>query len=228
MNEENKKPNCLGFIMDGNRRWAKEKNLTSLEGHKEGEKVFKEVVNWVKDESLSHAVFYAFSTENWNRSQEEVSYLMELLTVALNNYAKSADKLKVRMRVIGDRSRLSKSLIKSIENLEEVTKKYKATNVWVALSYGGRLEIVEGVNKAIAKGEKVTEESFKNFIWSSEMPDPDIIVRTGGEQRLSNFMTWGSAYSELLFLEKYWPALIKSDLDGILSEYARRTRRHGS
>lgn len=227
MNKEIKKPDCVGFIMDGNRRWAKEQDLPTLEGHRKGYEVCEEVVKWVRDEGVAHAVFYAFSTENWNRSEEEVSYLMELLALAINNFANNAEELKVSMRVIGDRSRLSPSLIKAIENLEATTEKYQDTTIWVALSYGGRLEIVEGINKAIEKGEKVSEEDFKKLLWSSEMPDPDIIVRTGGEQRLSNFMTWGSVYSELLFLDKYWPALIKSDLDGILTEYERRARRHG-
>lgn len=219
---------CLGFIMDGNRRWAKEQGLSTLEGHKRGHEVFAEYVRLVRDAGIPHAVFYAFSTENWSRSKEEVEYLMELFKTVLTNLLQGVTEQKVRVRIVGRWEDFSPELQTLMRDVEEGSKEYEETTIWIALSYGGRAEIVAAVNEAVCKGKEVTEAEFETLLWTADMPDPDIIVRTSGEHRLSNFMTWRSVYSELLFLDKHWPALTKDDFDGILREYETRERRRGA
>lgn len=218
---------CLGFIMDGNRRWAKEQGLSTLEGHQHGHEVFKECVEWVRAAGIPHAVFYAFSTENWQRSEEEVAYLMQLFKQVLKDLLQKATEKQVRVRIIGRRDDFAPDLQVLMREVEEQTAQYTATTIWVALSYGGRAEIVEAVNEVVRQGKEVSEAEFAQLLWSADLPDPDLIVRTSGEQRLSNFMTWQSVYSELLFLDKHWPALTQDDFDGILAEYEQRERRKG-
>ncbi len=225
---ENKKPQCLGFIMDGNRRWAKEQNLPTLEGHQKGLDVFLDIVRFVRDEEIPHAVFYAFSTENWKRKEEEVSYLMGLFSSLLAKMAQDLAEQGVRVRIVGRRQDFSSELQTQMNELEEKSKDYEGTTIWIALSYGGRAEIIEAVNAAVAKGQVVDEDSFEKLLWTADMPDPDMIVRTSGECRLSNFLTWKSVYSELYFIEKHWPALTKDDFKDILLQYAKRERRQGA
>ncbi len=221
----------IGFIMDGNRRWAKAHGLPTLVGHKQGGEVFVKTMEWVRDAGIPHAVYYAFSTENWNRSEEEVSYLMNLFRewlIKIESKLKDDDR-SFRVRVIGRREDFSTEIqaqIEEIENLNSIATG-AVTTIWVALSYGGRAEIVTAVNRAIEQGETVTEKTFEQLLWTAELPDPDLIVRTGGEKRLSNFLTWRSVYSELLFVDTYWPALTKDDFIGILKEYESRERRKG-
>lgn len=222
----------IGFIMDGNRRWAKAHALPTLIGHKQGGEVFVKTMEWVRDAGIPHAVYYAFSTENWNRSEEEVSYLMNLFRewlVKIENKLKDDDR-SFRVRVIGRREDFSTEIQAQIEEIENLNSTVTApvTNIWVALSYGGRAEIITAVNRAIEQGETVTEKTFEQLLWTAELPDPDLIVRTGGEKRLSNFLTWRSVYSELLFIDTYWPALTKDDFIGILKEYESRERRKGA
>ena len=219
---------CLGFIMDGNRRWAKEQDQPTFVGHKQGGIVMKESLEWVKEAEISDVVYYAFSTENWQRSKEEVDYLMELFTEWLVELETNQKPGEVRFRIAGQKSDFSPALQKQMGELEARSNVpgVKLT-VWVALSYGGRAEIIDAVNKAIKSGKEVEEDSFNSLLWTADMPDPDLIVRTGGEERLSNFMTWKSVYSELLFLDKYWPALTKDDFKDILHEYESRERRKG-
>lgn len=223
---------CIGFIMDGNRRWAREQGLTTLLGHQKGGEVFADSIKWVREANIPHAVYYTFSTENWKRSDEEVTYLMGLFREWLAKLEKELSKEdgdRVRIRIIGRREDFADDLQEQMARLEQVSvDKEVATTIWIALSYGGRAEIVAAVNEAVARGEQVTEESFEHLLWTTGMPDPDIIVRTGGEHRLSNFMTWKSVYSELLFLDKHWPALTKDDFAGILMQYGERERRKGA
>lgn len=223
--------------MDGNRRWAREQGFPTFEGHKKGGDVLTDSMKWVGDAEIPHAVYYAFSTENWNRSEEEVSYLMDLFRDWLqkiemklrDNNTETQNEKKIKVRVVGRRKDFAKDIQDKMNELEAESLKHPEakTTIWLALSYGGRAEIVEAVNKAVEKGELVTEETFEQLLWTGDMPDPDMIVRTGGEHRLSNFMTWKSVYSELLFLDKHWPALTKSDFDDILKEYEKRERRRG-
>lgn len=218
-------PTCIGFIMDGNRRWATAAGVPTLEGHRKGAEVFSDTVQWVLEAGVPHAVYYAFSTENWQRSEAEVSYLMDLFREFLRTVS---DQHKVRLRVVGRLKDFAPDIQAQITQLEANTAatEYAAT-IWVALSYGGRAEIVAAVNEAVARGKKVTEESFTQLLWTADLPDPDIIVRTGGEHRVSNFMTWKSVYSEFLFLDKPWPTLTKDDFIGILNAYGKRDRRKG-
>jgi len=220
-------PTCLGFIMDGNRRWATEQGLDTLAGHQAGRETFGTIVRLVRDAGIPHAVFYAFSTENWQRSEREVSYLMELFREWLVRMNEQVNEDKVRVRIVGRRSDFDDDMQTVMTQLEAKSAPYAGTTIWIALSYGGRAEIIEAVNQAITIGESVTEASFAALLWSSGMPDPDMIIRTGGEQRLSNFFPWQAVYSELYFIEKHWPALTEVDFKDILDEYARRTRRRG-
>lgn len=227
MNEQ-KKPQCLGFIMDGNRRWAKEQNLPTLEGHQKGLDVFLDVVRFVRDEEIPHAVFYAFSTENWNRTETEVTYLLQLFSGLLARLSEELTEKKVRVRIIGQREDFAPVLQQQMNELEEKSSTYTDTTIWIALSYGGRAEIVSAANKAIKHGIPVDEDTFKKLLWTADMPDPDMIIRTSGEERLSNFLLWSAAYSEFYFIKKHWPALTKADFKDILLQYGNRERRQGA
>ena len=232
-----KKIKSVGIIMDGNRRWAKEKKLNPWDGHKEGANVLrnfaKEAIQLKKEYGLKYATFYAFSTENWNRDENEVSFLMKLFAEGGKQVLKEAKgntnkpENSIRVVFVGERNRFSKEIKELISEIENATESNTGFTVVFALSYGGRPEIVEGVNRAIEEGEKVTEESFSKLLWNRDIPDPDIIIRTGGEKRLSNFLTWGSVYSELFFVDTYWPNFSVGEFKGILNEYRERERRHG-
>ena len=229
-NKDKKIPQCVGFIMDGNRRWAKAKELNTLEGHRAGYEALKRIVNSVYAHHIPHMVCYAFSTENWKRTENEVGYLMKLLETAIQefpNILKQEGK-NVAIRVIGERDRLSKELQKSITKMEVRESASPQLTVWIALSYGGRMEIVDAVNRAIARGEEVTETSFASLLWTNGMPDPDIIIRTSGEKRISNFLLWQSAYSEFFFTDTLWPDFGETEFESMLEAYDNRERRVGS
>ncbi len=226
MNEDSSEPVCVGIILDGNRRWAKEHGLPTLEGHRAGSEKLKEVIHFVRESGISHLVVYAFSTENWNRQKEEVSYLMDLFRKAVQKEMKELGKEGVRIRFVGQRERFSADLQRAMNVTEEETRKNDTFTLWVCLSYGGRAEIVAAA-KAAAKGGEVTEETLMQNLWTAEMPDPNIIIRTSGEKRLSGFLPWQSIYSELFFTDTKWPAFTKEEFDSILAEFAQRERRRG-
>ena len=222
-------PQCVGFIMDGNRRWAKAKGLSSVEGHSKGYEALVGMIDVVHKARIPHMVCYAFSTENWNRSEEEVSYLMNLLergVLELSNTLGTRSQ-KTNLRVIGERSRLSLNMQKEILRIESENIPEPELTVWLAISYGGRAEIVEAVNHAISQGVPVTEASFNNLLYTNGMPDPDLIIRTSGEYRLSNFLLWQSAYSELFFTETLWPDFGETEFRAIVEAYGTRHRRKG-
>lgn len=223
-------PTCIGFIMDGNRRWATEQNLPTLEGHKAGYETFKNIVEHLHERHIAHGVFYAFSTENWKRSEEEVGYLLELLGTGLrellNREETEKETRRVRIRFIGDRSAFSETLQGLMTDIEEKTREYTDTTIWIAVSYGGRSELIDAVKKLDRK-EEVTEESLRAHLWSGEMPDPDLVVRTGGQQRISNFLLWHIAYSEFFFPKKYWPDFSPEDLDEVITAFTERQRNFG-
>lgn len=221
MKSTEKIPTCVGFIMDGNRRWATEQGLVTLEGHVAGKDKFFEMVKAVSALGIPHAVFYAFSTENWQRSEVEVVYLIDLFSEALKVIE------SVGVKIIGRRSDFNLDLQKSMAELEEKTCQYTKTTIWIALSYGGRAEIISAVNQAVTLGSTVTEETFNQLLYTAQMPDPDLIIRTGGEVRLSNFLPWQSVYSELFFTDTYWPAFTKDEFQRILAQYGDRQRRRG-
>jgi undecaprenyl diphosphate synthase len=221
-------PTCVGFIMDGNRRWAKEHGQPTVVGHQAGESKFYEVAQWIKECKIPHAVFYAFSIENWLREKMEVSYLQELfLSFTIRMLAEVHD-WKCKIVVIGDLTSFTTELQSKIVELENVSEVYTGNTIWVALSYGGRAEILDAVQKAIAAGVAVNETTFRNLMWSAGMPDPDLIIRTGGNERLSNFLPWQSVYSELMFTPTYWPAFTKAEFTRMLAQYADRQRRYGA
>lgn len=224
-------PRCIGFIMDGNRRWAKAHNLPTLEGHRKGGEVLLNTIRYVRDREIPHAVFYAFSTENWKRSEAEVADLMKVFlwgadTIVKSLLSENTAEHTVQFRFIGDVDRFPKDVSDRLRALEQAYP-HATTTIWIAVSYGGRAEIVSAVNQAVTTGTSVTEESFPSLLMTAGMPDPDMIVRTGGAERLSNFLPWQSVYSELLFIDTLWPAIDTDALDRIFEEYARRIRNFG-
>lgn len=225
---ETSTPQCVGFIMDGNRRFAEKQGIATLLGHVAGKEKLFEVVEWVKEAKIPHAVFYAFSTENWRRTPQEVQALMELFASVIGELRTRADSDFVRVKILGRKEDFAPELQVEMEKLEaESAQREYNTTIWVALSYGGRAEIVAAVNEAIKNNSLVTEESFPQLMWSAGMPNPDIIIRTGGDKRLSNFLTWQSVYSELFFSDTYWPAFTKEEFTRILNDYEIRERRNG-
>jgi undecaprenyl diphosphate synthase len=207
--------------MDGNRRWANEQGREPSAGHEAGLKVFESAVMWLQEYGIPHGVFYAFSTENWQRSEAEVAFLLSLIETAL------ARERTVTLRFIGDRTRFSDSLQANMTAAEVRSFNSTGVTVWIALSYGGRQEIVAAANEAVSRGELVTEATFSLLLQSSGMPDPDLIIRTGGDMRLSNFLPWQAVYSELLFTPTYWPAFTKDEFMSMLAQYGDRKRRFG-
>ncbi len=221
-------PQCVGIIMDGNRRWAREKGLPTLAGHKAGYDRLKEVVRWAHEKGVGHVIAYAFSTENWKREKEELGYLMDLIRFAVAHEFDELKKENIRVRFIGELARLPEDIQKGMRELEEKTKD-GGMCLALAVSYGGRSEIVSAFKKIAREGkaDQITEENFGSFLWAGDIPDPDLIIRTSGEQRLSNFLSWQSAYSELFFTKTYWPAFTKEEFYAILEQFSNRERRIG-
>ncbi len=228
-------PKHIAIIMDGNRRWAKNNGLPTNLGHKEGAKTLEKIVRYANKIGIKYLTVYAFSTENWKRTQEEVGALMLLLKNYLDDFAKKADTENIRIKILGDISRLSTSLQNSINSAIERTKNNTGTTFNIAFNYGGRAEIVKAM-KEIAKEVKdeklkiqdINESTIEKYLYTSGMPDPDLLIRTSGEQRTSNFLPWQLAYSEFLFLEKYWPDFTEDDLEQALNSYKKRVRKFGA
>jgi len=221
----------LAIILDGNRRWAKEKGLPTFDGHKAGYDKIKDVSRWCLERNIKILTVYAFSTENWNRSKEEVKYLMTLMNKAFSKELEDLNKLGFKVNIIGSRDRLSKKIKKNIEKIENETKNNKKAVLNICFNYGGRLEIVEAVKKIVEEGieaEKINEKLISKYIWFKGQPEPDLIVRTSGEKRLSGFLTWTSVYSELYFPRCYWPDFDEKELDKAIKEFERRNRRFGA
>jgi undecaprenyl diphosphate synthase len=218
----------IGIILDGNRRWAKAKNLPSLLGHQVGSEKVKEILSWVYEAGVEELILYVFSAENWNRSKDEVSYLMDLIDRGIKEWARELTEKGIRIRFIGDLKALPEKMQTSLEAIEQQTKEGTKGTLALALSYGGRQEILAGVNKLLASDAKeISEEDLRSAMWSADLKDPDLIIRTGGEKRLSNFLTWQSTYSELFFTDTLWPDFTKEEFDAILTDFAQRERRHG-
>ena len=218
----------IAFIMDGNGRWAKRRGLARTAGHAVGARVFQKSIHWCKALGISHATYYAFSSENWNRPKEEVDAIMKLLDEYIEKAGDSAQKEKVRVHIIGDLSLLSDSLQKKIQELHEQTAIYDAFHLNIAISYGARGEIVRAANALIASGvDKIDEDMISSALYTAHSGDPDLIVRTGGEVRLSNFLLWQSAYSELYFTKTLWPNFNEKELTQIVDNFKSRHRRFG-
>ena len=233
-NKENM-PKHIAIIMDGNRRWAKAQGKPASFGHKEGAKTLEKIVRYANKIGLEHITVYAFSTENWKRAEEEVNTLMMLLQSYLDDYSKRADSENIKVKILGDITALSQGMQKSIINCMERTKNNTGVTFNIALNYGGRDEIVKAV-KQIAQNiqdekikiEDINEELISNNLYTVGQPDPDLVIRTSGEIRLSNFLPWQVVYSEFLFINKNWPEFTEEDLDNAIIEYQKRTRKFGA
>ena len=220
-------PKHLGVIIDGNRRWATERGLPKFVGHKKGLAKVQELIRWSKNRGIKILTVFIFSTENWKREKKEVDGLMKLAELTVTKNLKEFQKERIKVKIIGQKERLPKSLQKAIEKAEELTKGNQVMTLNFALSYGGRAEITEAIKNIIEKKiaiEKITEEVVSQNLWTSDL---DLLIRTGKEQRLSNFLIWQAAYSELYFCEKYWPDFNEKDLDNALTDFSRRQRRQG-
>ena len=228
-------PRHIAIIMDGNRRWAKAQGKSASYGHKEGAKTLEKIVRYANKIGLEYITVYAFSTENWKRAEEEVKALMMLLQSYLDDYSKRADTENIRVKVLGDISALTPGMQKSINKCMERTKDNTGVTFNIALNYGGRDEIIKAI-KQIAKEvkdgkidvEDITEEMVSNNLYTKDEPDPDLMIRTSGELRLSNFLPWQLVYSEFLFIDKNWPDFTEEDLDNAIEEYQKRTRKFGA
>lgn len=218
----------LAIIMDGNGRWAKAHHKPRLSGHRAGAEALDRVMHYCRDAGIKYLTVYAFSTENWKRSKTEVSGLMKLLSSFIKSKEKELVANGVRFRVVGRKADLSPKLQKEIAGLEERTKGGSFT-LAVALSYGGRAEIIDAANEWRRANPKddLTEESFRAFLYAPDIPDPDLIVRTSGEVRTSNFLLWESAYSEYYFTDVLWPDFDRAEFDKALASYGKRERRMG-
>ena len=219
-------PRHVAIIMDGNGRWAKARGRPRGFGHAEGAKTLMRVVDWLGARGIRYATVYAFSTENWKRPKAEVEGLMRLFAATLRKHSRKLVESRVRLRVIGRRGDLPEKLLKTIEDVEKATERFERQLI-VCFSYGGRAEIVDAANTAIARGEKVTEETFRQCLYAPDVPDPDLVIRTSGERRISNFLLWESAYAEYYFTDTLWPDFSEADLDAALADYSSRSRRKG-
>jgi undecaprenyl diphosphate synthase len=227
---ELKIPRHIGYILDGNRRWAKKHGIPPYEGHLAGYNAVKEVSLATLAAGVEYMSVYAFSTENWSRTKDEVSKLMALTLKVLESDISMFNDNNVRLKVIGSREGLDKKLIKAFDRAEKATEKNTGGILALCFNYGGHAEITDAVKKMIQSGvkaEDVTPELIEQNLYAPEVPPIDVIVRTSGEHRISNFMLWRSAYSELIFLKKFWPDMTKGDVTAILKEYSQRKRRFG-
>lgn len=222
-------PQHIAFICDGNRRWAENRGLPPLMGHKAGIDNFENLVDWYIARGVSTVTFWIFSTENWNRSTEEVNYLMDLFYSVLKKNMKHAIEKNLRYRVIGSRDRLPKKLAALCDELEEKSAENSGGTVVFALNYGGRDEIINAVNAAIADGKPVDRDTFETYMDTGELLPVDLLVRTSNEYRISNFMLWKLAYSEFLFVPQHWPDFVRDEnlWQLTLDEFAKRNRRFG-
>ncbi|MBP5331323.1 MAG: di-trans,poly-cis-decaprenylcistransferase [Lachnospiraceae bacterium] len=260
--DKNTAPRHVAIILDGNGRWAKKRFLPRAAGHSAGAKTVEDVCEWAWDLGIKYLTVYAFSTENWTRSEDEVSYLMNLLRDYMKNCLARSRKNNMRVRVIGDKSRLDPDLQASIEELERESASFTGLNFQVAINYGGRDEIVRGLRRIVQDSfdkidissvlsqnpdnkddiinnikniqneynrisSEIDEKTVSSYIDTSDIPDPDLLIRTSGEQRLSNFMLWQMAYTEFYFTDVLWPDFSKKELEKAIEHYGQRDRRFG-
>ncbi len=220
----------IAIIMDGNRRWAKEHNLPSAAGHKKGVDSLRAITSACDDLGIKYLTVYAFSTENWNRKKEEVDFLMDLVAITLKNELDDMHKEGVKISFIGDMSRLSKKLQEVTSNAQEKTKNNKGVNLQIALNYGARDEITHAMRSIAAQGlkpDEITPDIISRNLYTCGIPDPDILIRTGGEKRISNYLLWQIAYSEVIVCDVFWPEFDKNELIKCIEEFGNRQRRYG-
>lgn len=227
-------PKHIAIIMDGNRRWAKEKGLDTKLGHKAGAETLEKIASYANEIGLKYLTVYAFSTENWKRTKEEVGALMVLLEYYLDKFLNRESLRNIKIRVLGDIENLDKSLKDSINRIVEKSKNNTGLTLNIAFNYGGRAEILKAVKDICKKVkdneigiEEINEDIFSQNLYTAFEPEPDLLIRPGGEQRISNFLLWQSAYTEFLFLEKYWPDFTEQDLLEAIKVFERRNRKFG-
>ena len=228
-------PKHIAIIMDGNRRWAKEHKLDGSFGHKKGAEVLETIAKYCNKIGIEALTVYAFSTENWKRTKEEVGAILILLNMYLDKFLKTADLENIKLRVLGDREKNMPEEIKAkMIKMEEKTKNNTGLMFNIAFNYGGRDEIVKATKKIAEKVkrgelniEDITEDTVSNNLYTKCLPDPDLLIRTSGELRTSNFLPWQITYSEFMFLDKYWPDFTTDDIDKAIEEYSKRHRRVG-
>lgn len=228
-------PAHIAIIMDGNRRWAKKKGLPVALGHKKGAETLEKIVKYANKIGIKYLTVYAFSTENWKRAEDEVKSLMMLFQGYIDKYSKIADTENIKVQFLGDMTAFSESLQKGIQNCIERTKDNTGVVFNIALNYGGRLEIINAVKNIAEKVkmgeiqvEQIDEKMISENLYTKNIPDPDLLIRTSGEIRTSNFLPWQIVYSEFLFLDKNWPDFNEKDLDNAIVEYNKRTRKFGA
>mgnify|MGYP003375095424 CR=1 FL=1 len=233
--EQENLPKHIAIIMDGNRRWAKEKGMPVSFGHKEGAKTLEKIVRYANKRGIKYITVYAFSTENWKRAEEEVKTLMSLFQSYLDDYSKRADSENIKVKIIGSRDGLSEKMKNSISKCMERTKDNTGITFNIALNYGGRDEILKAIKNIVEQVQEnklnidnITEETISNYLYTQGQPDPDLLIRTSGEIRLSNFLPWQLVYSEFLFIEKYWPEFKEEDLEEAIKIYQHRNRKFGA
>ncbi len=218
----------LAVIMDGNRRWAKKRKLSNLVGHQRGVSKISECIKVALEHNIEYVTFYALSSENLKRTEEEVANLLQLLQEYLHSYGEDFCQQGARLQVIGDYKALGENLASSIDDLIEKTKKNNKINITFAINYGGRAEIVRAI-KMLPQEEipSLTEETFAKFLYTNNIPDPDLLIRTGGDFRISNFLLWQISYTEIMVLKKFWPEVTKKDFLKAIEKYSKIERRYG-
>lgn len=217
----------LGVIADGNRRWAKEHGLPKIEGHREGLNAIERLIDGADAAGIEYITFYVFSTENWGRSEEEVSYLMKLIETMVAKYAKKLKAKNGKMVILGSKEHVSPRLVSKLEAAERLTADCTGITVGICFNYGGEHEIADAANIALEAEGEITPETIRKHLYHPEIPDVDMVVRTSGEERISGFMLWRSSYAEFMFIKKYFPEMEEDDIKEILKEYEKRNRRFG-
>ena len=231
---ENSDIKHIAIIMDGNRRWAKSHNLDTKLGHKKGAEVLETISRYCNKIGLEYLTVYAFSTENWKRTKEEVGAIMLILQMYLDRFLKTADLDNIKLRILGDIDGVPEEIRKKMIQMEERTKDNTGLNLNIAFNYGGRAEIVRATQRIaqdVLDGKMeikdINEDTISNNLYTCGQSDPDLVIRTSGELRMSNFLPWQITYSEFLFLDKYWPDFTSKDIDNAINEYNNRHRRIG-
>ena len=227
--DSNNLPSCVAFIIDGNGRWAKKRGLPRMLGHKVGIDAVKKTIDSAEEIGLKEVMFFCFSTENWNRPKEEVDGLFNLFREFLKNDADKYTERNFMFKLIGDKSRIPQDIVEMVNDLEEKTKDCNKMKVALCINYGGKFDIVNAVNNILKWGlDSIDENQFKSYLLTNGFADPDLIIRTSGEKRISNFLLFQMAYSELYFTDTYWPDFSKKDLEEAICNYQKRNRRFGA
>ena len=220
-------PRHIAIIMDGNGRWAKKRGLPRTAGHKIGAETFRDIAAYCRELGIEYLTVYAFSTENWKRPKDEVDTIMGLLEQYLQEAINTMEKDQIRLRILGDATALSPKLQRMIDEANTVSSRNTGFQANICLNYGGRAEILQAARLCAENGEAWTEENFEKYLWSHDIPDPELIIRPSGELRLSNFLLWQCAYSEFYFCDTLWPDFDRKELDKAIIDYQRRDRRFG-